>query len=81
MVYKTSELPFHLVVLYGMVRLYVCCVLRFFEPVCNTSCYVFFLIIFIISLIKHQVSWLIKSSRFRIRIQSQEFEFEVLSSA
>jgi hypothetical protein len=40
----------------------------------------FSLIILIISLIKHQVSWLIKSSRFRIRIQSQEFEFEVSSS-
>jgi hypothetical protein len=40
----------------------------------------FSLIIFIISLAKYQVSWLIKSSRFKIIIQSQEFEFEISSS-
>jgi hypothetical protein len=46
---------------------------------CNTPCYAFFLIIFLISFIKHQVPWLIKSLRFEIKIQSQKFKFEVLS--
>jgi hypothetical protein len=40
----------------------------------------FSLIILIISLVKHQVPWLIKSSRFEIRIQSQVFEFEFSNS-
>jgi hypothetical protein len=51
-----------------------------YETIIVTPVLRFFLIIFIINVIKHQVSWLIKSSRFRIRIQSHEFEFEVSSS-